>query len=399
MSKSKSNEPYKDTMEGVNEELRKYFDDGFAYMEIIEMLRVRHDVSISLSTLKRYFKKNKWKRRALETVRSSIYDIRQAIQTELDGSGQGLGYRRIHRILTGKGIICRREDVRKLLLELDRESVDLRRNRRLHRRKYVTRGPNYVWHIDGHDKLKPFGFSIHGCIDGFSRKLIWLEVGPSNKLPEVIAQFYMESVSKYGCPRYVKADAGTEHALIEPIHIALRMTDDDEDLALNSFSIITSPQNQRIEAYWSILRRDKIGWWKRFFEDFADLDMFMHDPVLVDCIRFCFMPLIRRDLQSIQDDWNVHLISKSQNRGIRGRPDTMYYLPHLYESEDYRIDIEQADYDDIYPCTNNNVRDVTEEFEEFARVSMDAREMDMPNSVDEALNLYTYLLEKIEEYS
>jgi len=77
----------------------------------------------------------------------------------------------------------------------------------------------------------------------------------------------------------------------------------------------------------------------------------------------------------------------------------MYYLPHLYESEDYRIDIEQADYDDIYPCTNNNVRDVTEEFEEFARVSMDAREMDMPNSVDEALNLYTYLLEKIEEYS
>jgi len=127
--------------------------------------------------------------------------------------------------------------------------------------------------------------------------------------------------------------------------------------------------------------------------------MFMHDPVLVDCIRFCFMPLIRRDLQSIQDDWNVHLISKSQNRGIRGRPDTMYYLPHLYESEDYRIDIEQADYDDIYPCTNNNVRDVTEEFEEFARESMDAREMDMPNSVDEALNLYTYLLEKIEEYS
>ena len=30
--------------------------------------------------------------------------------------------------------------------------------------------------MDGFDKLKPYGFPIHGCIDGFSRKLLWLEV-------------------------------------------------------------------------------------------------------------------------------------------------------------------------------------------------------------------------------
>ena len=50
----------------------------------------------------------------------------------------------------------------------------------------------------------------------------------------------------------IKADDGTEHTLIEPVHIALRMINDHEDNALNSFSIITSPQNQRIEAYWLI---------------------------------------------------------------------------------------------------------------------------------------------------
>ena len=31
---------------------------------------------------------------------------------------------------------------------------------------YLTQGPRYLWHIDGYDKLKPYGFSIHGCIDG-----------------------------------------------------------------------------------------------------------------------------------------------------------------------------------------------------------------------------------------
>lgn len=44
------------------------------------------------------------------------------------------------------------------------------------RRCYYSEGPSYVWHLDGYDKLKPYGFPIHGCIDGFSRKILWLEV-------------------------------------------------------------------------------------------------------------------------------------------------------------------------------------------------------------------------------
>ena len=30
----------------------------------------------------------------------------------------------------------------------------------------IDQGPNFVWHLDGYDKLKPYGFSIHGYIDG-----------------------------------------------------------------------------------------------------------------------------------------------------------------------------------------------------------------------------------------
>ena len=156
--------------------------------------------------------------------------------------------------------------------------------------------------MDGHDKLKPFGFSIHGCIDdGYSRKLIWLEVGPTNKLPEVIAKFYLDSVKKLeGVPQQLKADDGTEHSLIEPIHVYLRSLGNIDD-GLQSFSIISSPENQRIESYWSTLQRDRIGWWKRFFQDLVDLNLFTNtDSVLVDCIRFCFMKLIRQEVESIR---------------------------------------------------------------------------------------------------
>ena len=37
--------------------------------------------------------------------------------------------------------------------------------------KYVRtvymQGPNFIWHVDSYDKLKPFGFPINGCIDGY----------------------------------------------------------------------------------------------------------------------------------------------------------------------------------------------------------------------------------------
>eukprot|EP00731_Ephydatia_muelleri_P025383 Em0017g466a len=57
-------------------------------------------------------------------------------------------------------------------------------------------GPNWCWHIDGYDKLKPFGFPIHACIDGFSRKIIWLELTATNNDPNVVVKFYLDAVVK-----------------------------------------------------------------------------------------------------------------------------------------------------------------------------------------------------------
>ena len=137
-------------------------------------------------------------RRPLAGRRSPQRDIVNAIAKELGSSGSNIGYRKMHRYLPTKAMICRCEDVRVTVKELDPEGVSLRRRRRLHRRKYISKGPNYTWHIDGHDKSKPFGFSVHGCIDGFSRKLIWLKVGSSNKNPDVIAHYYLDASSELG---------------------------------------------------------------------------------------------------------------------------------------------------------------------------------------------------------
>ena len=54
-----------------------------------------------------------------------------------------------------------------LLLELDLSGTEARKRHRLKRRENTNPGPNFAWHIDGYNKLKPFGFPVHGAIDGF----------------------------------------------------------------------------------------------------------------------------------------------------------------------------------------------------------------------------------------
>ena len=159
-------------METINLAIFRYFEGGFTCAEILEFFRVRHGYARSLSTLKRWLRKKGVRKRPLEATRNNMSHIFEAVRNELSGSGADIGYRRIHKALKSKGYSCRRDDVRQTVKQLDPDSVKLRKRTRLHRRRYVADGPNFVCHLYGHDKLKPFGFSIHGCIDVFSRCLI-----------------------------------------------------------------------------------------------------------------------------------------------------------------------------------------------------------------------------------
>ena len=129
--------------------------------------------------------------------------------------------------------------------ELDPEGVLSRRKKRLRRRCYSVPGPNFLWHIDGYDKLKPYGFSIHGCIDEFSGRIIWLKVAPSNKKPSATVSYYYSAVREMrSVPTRIRSDDGTEKSIIEPIQIFLRSAHDDEFAGTGSFLKETSPANQ-----------------------------------------------------------------------------------------------------------------------------------------------------------
>ncbi len=55
--------------------------------------------------------------------------------------------------------------------------------------------------------------------------------------------------------------------------------------------------NQRIEAFWGMLRRGCVNWWINFFKDLRDSGLFCDsDDIQVECLKFCFTSMIRDKL-------------------------------------------------------------------------------------------------------
>ena len=69
-------------------------------------------------------------------------------------------------------------------------------------------------------QLKSFGFTIHGCIDGFNRKLIWLFVSTTNNDPRVVANFYIKTIANLDrAPNTLRMDLGTENVYCEDLQV------------------------------------------------------------------------------------------------------------------------------------------------------------------------------------
>lgn len=112
----------------------------------------------------------------------------------------------------------KRDSVYAILQVLDPDGLENRFANRLRRREYLSPGPNFAWHVDGYDKLNPYGFAIHGCVDGYSRQIMWLEVATTNNDPGIAAYYFLKTVKRYKClPTILRTDKGTENIIIESL--------------------------------------------------------------------------------------------------------------------------------------------------------------------------------------
>ena len=91
----------------------------------------------------------------------------------------------------------------------------------------------------------------------------------------------------------------------------------------------TSPSNQRIESFWSCLRKNFSQSWIDLFEDMERSELLIpnkkHD---IELARYCFMDVFRQALHDEACRRNQHRIRPSHGTECpAGRPDELYFLP------------------------------------------------------------------------
>ena len=271
-------------VEDRNECISYYHSIGMSQRDIVFTLLTNHSLVISERHLRRILKTLDLYRRRNYT---DIEEVTLYINNTLS-SGQKHGYRWFYHKCEAKGFIVRKEDVRLIVCCLDPLGVSARKSRRLQRRSYSSNGPNYCWHLDGYDKLKPFGLCVSGCVDGFSRKVIWLNVYTTNNNPKVIRGYYIESLEKLkACPTKVRGDCGTENVYVKQFqNFLLREGRNEQQVA---YLEGTSTANERIECFWGHLRKQCIEKWIITLHMIQSDGQFTGDFLDKELILICFL--------------------------------------------------------------------------------------------------------------
>jgi hypothetical protein len=155
---------------------------------------------------------------------------------------------------------------------------------------------------------------------------------------------------------------------------------------------------QRIESWWGHLQKNGATWWSGYFKDIRSKGLFDGSNLLhVDCIRYCFMPIIQKEFEQIAVEWNNHRIRKSHNaEAPAGIPDILYYAPEGEGVARHRVHVSAEQLEAASTNTKKKPPPAPPEFSELADHVMKKKGWEQPTTAKQATDVYEELLKVLE---
>ena len=129
------------------------------------------------------------------------------------GRTTGQGY--VGGYIKALGLRIQRKRLRESMTRVDPQNTALRWGVVVSRRTYQVPWPNSLWHLDGHHALIPWKIVVHGCIDGFSRRIMFLRCNSNNRA-ETVLNLFLDATNRDGnlWPSRIRVDKGVENVLV-----------------------------------------------------------------------------------------------------------------------------------------------------------------------------------------
>ncbi len=136
------------------------------------------------------------------------------------------------------------------------------------------------------------------------------------------------------------------------------------------------------------------------FKDLRDSGLYSDDDATQrECLKFCFMDILRKELHRVARLWNLHRIRPSSNMESRaGRPDFLFFLPEANDARDYQkpVLVEDIQIATERCCRRPPPNGCNDNFTELAIIIKEENNLIMPTTPEEATALYSVLLQEIE---
>ena len=160
-----------------------------------------------------------------------------------------------------------------------------------------------------------------------------------------------------------------------------------------------STSNQRIESWWSILRKNRFDWWVNYFKDLRDRNVFDGSiPYHLESVRLFFLDLIQRELNDVKVLWNNHHIRKVRiGECPSGHPNVIFFAPELNNGRDVgkRLSRNYASIARFF-CKEPKLHGCSKEFTELSQILMREHGMSLPSNVEESEHLLVFLINQID---
>ena len=110
-----------------------------------------------------------------------------------------------------------------------------------------------------------------------------------------------------------------------------------------------------------------------------------------ECLWYCFSGVLQADCNAVKDHWNTHYIRGSRHNTVRGRPDSLFFLPEYHRAANNLL-ASVIHNETEYVSEHIVLEQESNEYQEYFDYVIQSLGIESPTTWKEALELYLKLI-------